>query len=89
MSDIYTGSVCYVDGWHYTVDTDEHGDHPGVPLFLNDDGTYRYATDGDESWHERKHQRYTLLVPEDGSPMVSVTPEQMAEVQKILNGDTQ
>jgi len=51
-TDRYEGDVCYRDGWHWTV---EDG-NPGVRLVLEDDGTYRVATDADtESWHDRHH----------------------------------
>lgn len=83
----YTGPVCYQDGWHYAVVTDPATgyDVVGERLYLDDNGTYRVAVDGDESWSDRKHERYALLVPADGSPMVSVTPDEMTAVQKVLD----
>lgn len=58
MSDIYEGVVCYQDGWHMSVDED---DAPDRKLYLDDDGTYRFAVDGDLSWHERKHKRFATV----------------------------
>ncbi len=51
----YKGEVCYMDGWHYTVDKNGQ---PGKKLFSNGDGTYRLAKDGDPSHHEQYHQLY-------------------------------
>lgn len=53
----YTGPVCYgPDGWHYSVDDNDQPEHR---LVLEDDGTYRYATDGDtDSWHDRTHRNF-------------------------------
>jgi hypothetical protein len=59
----YEGPVCYADGWHHAVD--ENGD-PGDRLYLNDDGSYRLAEDGDESWHNRKHGQFVQVELEDG-----------------------
>lgn len=62
MSD-YAGPVCYAEGWHMTVN--ENGD-PGDRLVLQDDGTYRLAQDGDESWHDRTHGQFVSVEFEDG-----------------------
>jgi hypothetical protein len=59
----YEGPVCYADGWHLSVDEDGN---PGDRLFLDDDGTYRLAEDGDESWHDRKHGQFVQVELEDG-----------------------
>ena len=56
MPDSYTGPVCFRDGWHWSVDAD---DQPDQKLYLEDDGTYRPAADGDLSWFERYHKQYT------------------------------
>lgn len=58
----YDGPVCFQDGWHCAVD--ENGD-PGERLFLDDDGTYRLAEDGDKSWNDRKAS----------GPVAQVVPE--------------
>lgn len=50
-----TNEVCYRDGWHWTVGDDGE---PDQKLYLDDDGTYRPATDQDESWHDRVHQQF-------------------------------
>lgn len=60
---VYEGPVCYADGWHHAVDEDGN---PGDRLFLEDDGTYRTAVDGDESWHDRKHGQFVQVAFEDG-----------------------
>lgn len=52
MAKNYTGPVFYRDGWHWS-DEDEPR-----KLFLQDDGTYRPATDADESWHDRHHKQF-------------------------------
>lgn len=84
-AEVYTGDVCYLDGWHHTVAKDELGnDVPGVRLVLDDDGVYVLAEDGDESWHERKHRQFTLVVPEDGGTSVAVTADEMREIQAVL-----
>jgi len=78
----YTGPVCYLDGWHYTVVPNPDGlgngdkghvyDAPGEKLVLedNEDGTefrYRLATDEDtRSWHDRKHRAFATVEYEDG-----------------------
>lgn len=64
MSDeTYDGPVCYQDGWHHSVVDDEHGGQmPDRKLYLDEEtGTYRFATDGDQSWHDRHHQRLTVV----------------------------
>lgn len=50
----YTGEVCYMDGWHYTV----KDGRPDKKLFSNGDGTYRLAKDGDQSHHEQFHEQF-------------------------------
>lgn len=59
----YEGPVCYADGWHMSVDEDGN---PADRLFLGDDGTYRLAEEGDESWHDRKHGQFVQVELEDG-----------------------
>lgn len=49
----YEGAVYYRDGWHWSTDDRK--------LYLEDDGTYRYATDTDQSWHDRHHRQYVTL----------------------------
>lgn len=58
-----TARVCYRDGWHWTVETDDDGnDVPGKKLVLEDDGSFRPATKADtESWHNRKHERFATV----------------------------
>jgi hypothetical protein len=80
-------NVCYVDGWHHAVVEGPDGyEVPGDRLVLEDDGTYRPATDADtESWHDRKHASFTLLVPEGGQPAVAVTADEMDAVRELLD----
>lgn len=66
----YDGPVCYADGWHMTVDDE---DNPGDRLFLEDDGTYRLAADGDESWHDRNHGQFVSVEFEDGQGAQTVS----------------
>ena len=80
--DTYTGSVAYQDGWHVAVSDDGV---PGERLYLENDGTYRLAADGDSSWHDRKHRGFVLISPEDGGKQVAVSAEEMAEIQKLLD----
>lgn len=61
----YDGPVCYQDGWHWSVVSDENGNQqPDKKLHLEDseDGTlsrYRFATAKDtRSWHDRKHKQF-------------------------------
>lgn len=74
----YDGPVCYVDGWHHAVD--ENGD-PGDKLFLEDDGTYRPAEDGDESWHDRYHGQFVSIVPEGAEEPVHVSKDEWEAFQ--------
>lgn len=58
----YTGLVFYSDGWHWSVDDDMNLDRR---LYLDEGtGQYRFAVDGDKSWHERFHQQYVELTLE-------------------------
>ncbi len=85
MSDLYEGSVCYLDGWHWSVvDDGAGGERPDRPLYLEDDGTYRFAIDGDESWHDRKHETFTTVEPSDGSPGLRVSPDELAFIKEKL-----
>ena len=86
MPDIYEGSVCYQDGWHYSVIQDANGyDIPDAKLFLDDDGTYRLATDDDESWHDRKHGQFATIELEDGDqPGLTVSTDDMAAIKEFL-----
>jgi hypothetical protein len=71
-----------MDGDHYSVDED---DQPAERLYLDPEaGTYRYATDEDPSYHERFHQNFVDVIMEDGQPGARVTPEEFAEIQKLL-----
>lgn len=81
-----TDRVCYQDGWHWSVVADENGnDVPGEKLFLDDDGSYRPAVDGDVSWHDRKHQRFVTVEMEDGAqPGLSVSPDELVAIQALL-----
>jgi len=81
----YSGDVCYQDGWHMSVVKDAAGhDVPGERLFLEDDGSYRLAVDGDLSWHDRHHQRFVNVVMEDGSQSEQVSAEEFAAIQDLL-----
>jgi len=81
----YDGPVCYLEGWHYSVVPADVGEEPGQRLVLNEDGSYTVAGPDDQSWHDRKHQRFASIVPEDGSPGLRVTSEELAEIQKLLD----
>ena len=78
-------TVTFKDGWHYSVAQDESGnDVLGSKLVLEDDGSYREATDEDtQSWNERKHQRFVTLEMEDGTT-VRVTPDEMDAIRLLL-----
>lgn len=81
----YTGPVCYVDGWHCTVGKNENNeDVPGERLVLEEDGSYRLATEEDESHHDRHHQSFVNIEMEDGSEAVQVNPEEYAAIQEML-----
>jgi hypothetical protein len=99
MGEVYEGPVCYVGdaheaadgrpleaGWHYTVvpDPSGEGEMPGEKLFLADDGTYRLAADGDESWHDRKHQTFATFQLEDSAEAERVNPEEFAAIKELL-----
>lgn len=79
-------AVCYAqDGWHHAVTIGEDGNEVvGERLFLDDDGTYRPAVEGDASWHDRKHRSYALVVPESGSAAVAVTADEMEAIDALL-----
>lgn len=82
---MYDGPVCYVDGWHHAVVQNDAGeDVPGDRLYLEDDGTFRVAVDGDESWHERKHTAYAVIVPEGGGVGTSLSSEEFGAFQKWI-----
>lgn len=84
-TELYDGPVCYFDGWHYTVVAGGGGDVPGARLVLEDDGSYRIAAPEDtESWHDRKHAAFTLVVPEGGVASVVVSAEEMVAVAELL-----
>lgn len=76
----YTGPVCYLDGWHRAVDAD------GDKLYLEDDGSYRFAVDGDESWHDRKHVDFATVKLEDGSDGIRVDADELDAVKEFLEG---
>lgn len=78
-------AVCFLDGWHYAVVQDADGaDVPGDRLVLEDDGTYRLATDEDtESWNDRKQERFATVQMEDGTA-VRVTADEMEAVKAML-----
>lgn len=80
--EVYTGDVAYQDGWHIAVD---ESDVPGDRLFLDDDGSYRLAAEGDESWHERKHQSFATLQMEDGGT-IRITASEADAVKNLLSG---
>lgn len=81
-----TERVCFIDGWHYSVLTDANeNDVPGERLVLEDDGSYRVATETDvESWNDRKHQRFANVVMEDQSEGLRVTEQEMSIIQETL-----
>lgn len=77
--------VCYLDGWHYSLKDDgAGGEEPDVRVVLDDDGTYREATDDDVSWHDRMHGRFATIEMEDASPGLTVTADDMAEIKAFL-----
>ena len=81
-ADYYTGPVCYQDGWHYSVD---ENDQPDKRLYLDEkDGSYRYATDEDKSWHERQHGQYAHIALEDGGAGLTVTADELDAIQALL-----
>lgn len=87
MSDIYTGPVCFMDGWHHTVATDGDGnDTPGDRLVTDGDGVYRLATDADTDDHNARHGTGRLLqvALEDGSPGATVTADEFDAIQQLL-----
>lgn len=93
----YEGHVCYVGhdhesedgrsligGWHYTVVESPSGyEMPGERLVLEEDGSYRLATDEDQSHFEKHHVQYKGAVFTDDEQL-QVTPEQMAKIKEIL-----
>lgn len=85
--DAYTGGVCYMGGWHWTLEKDAAGfDTPGERLVLDDDGSYRVAGDADtESWHDRKHQRFATVEMEDGSTL-RITPDELEDLMRKRRG---
>lgn len=83
----YSGDVCYVDGWHMTVEQDENGsDVPGERLVLSDDGTYAIADSEADSWFDRKHTAFAVVVPDGGGSGRSVSAEQFSQIEQFLNG---
>ncbi len=56
--DAYEGDVCYQDGWHRIVTDDGK---VGAKLVLEDDGSYRSATDEDMSWHDLYHKAFVEM----------------------------
>jgi len=81
----YDGPVCYQDGWHMTVVTDAAGNEtPGKRLYLEDDGSYRTANKGDESWHDRKHGQFATIALEDGTPGLTVTADELDAIEAFL-----
>ncbi len=78
MSEVYTGAVYYADGWHQT------DEDPPRRLFLEDDGTYRIAEDGDESWHDRKHERFATFEFEDGAAATRVSERELGAINELL-----
>lgn len=82
----YTQRVCFLDGWHYSVKDDGNGGEiPDERLVLEDDGSYRVATDADtESWHDRKHTRFATVEMEDGAAGVRVSPDEFEAIQQLL-----
>lgn len=87
MAAVSPEAVCFLDGWHYAVVQDADGaDVPGDRLVLEDDGSYRLATDADtETWHDRKHIRYATVELEDGTASVRVTAEEMEAIRQMLD----
>lgn len=85
MTDTWNGPVAYLDGWHWSVVTDAAGvESLADKLYLEDDGTFRLAVDGDASWQDRKFVRYAMIVPEDGQPGISVSADELAFVTEQL-----
>lgn len=58
---------------------------PDRKLFLEDDGTYRFATDSDSSWRDRKHTRFATIAMDGGEAGLQVSAEEFAEIQKMLD----
>lgn len=59
---------------------------PDQKLYLDDDGVYSIAEDGDESWHDRKHQRFASFDLEDGSDGIRVTEDELGPMKEFLDG---
>jgi hypothetical protein len=59
---------------------------PDQKLFLDDDGQFWIAEDGDESWHGRKHQRFASFDLEDGSDGIRVTEDELGPMKEFLDG---
>lgn len=80
----YDGPVTYTDGWHWTVVSDEAGDHPGEKLYLDETtGAYRYAVDGDESWHDRFHLEFRRITV-GGEEGIDVNEAEFEAIKEFL-----
>lgn len=83
--DVYSGSVCFADGWHWSVvPAADGGEQPDAKLVLDDQGVYRFAADNDSSWHDRKHKRFARVEMEGGQTGVDVSPDEFAAIQELL-----
>lgn len=51
---------------------------------LSVEARYRLATDADTSWAKRKHRRFVSIDLEGGSAGISVTPEELEVIKKML-----
>lgn len=81
----YDGPVCYQDGWHYTVVTDDDGnDTPGERLVTDGDGSYRLATDDDTPHNDRHATGFVNIELEDAAPGARVTPDEFEAIQQLL-----
>ncbi len=72
-------------GVHYPVGEDGHADLSRPLFWDNGKGQYRDKEDGDPSHFEAYHVDHTDIIPEGGGDSVTVTDEEMAAVQKVLD----
>ena len=81
----YSGGICYQDGWHYSTRIDESDQEvPDKRLYANEDGSYRYATEDDASWHDRKHGQFAHIALEDGGAGLTVTADELDAITQLL-----
>lgn len=76
----YTGIVTTVSGELHATDGD------GSPIGeLQVETRYRFATDTDVSWHDRKHGQFVTVEMEDGTRGITVTADEADAVRRFLD----